>query len=105
MVVERSLLRELLSALDGCPGLFWDIALCLEARRKQGLATLVVPSAVVRAPMPSEALAERADEVVRAYVRARAWLYANWPEFFSDVDRFYNRQLRQDGCYGLSDYC
>lgn len=104
MVVERNLLCELLDALEGCPGLFWDIALCLEARRKRGLATLVVPSVCVCASMPSDALSKTASEVVRAYIRGRAWLCANWPEFFSDVDRFYNRQLKQDGCYGLSEY-
>ena len=104
LVIRADLFAEIASSLTGCPGLFWDVALCLEARRRRNLATVVLPSVQVSAPVPELALGGRKSEVLRAYVSGRAWLFKNWPEFFSGADRFYSRQMRQDGYYGLADY-
>ena len=104
LVVRTDLFNEVGPSLGGCPGLFWDVALCLEARRVRGLSTVLLPSVQVYAPMPELALGGREREVLSTYVEGRSWLFRNWPEFFSGADRFYNQQMRQDGYYGLADF-
>lgn len=101
IVMRASVARELVRALDDCPGRYWDVGLCLEARSALGLATLVCPASVVEAQLPEAALGADEEGVYRALVRGKSWLLRRWPETFCSVDPFYNIQLRQDGYYGL----
>ncbi len=104
MLIRKDLFCQIAERLIDCPGLFWDVALCLEARLAFGLATVIVPAALMEAPVQPSVFSQNHDAVMRKFIAGRSWLLRRWPGAFSGVDRFYSRQFRQDGYYGLPDY-
>lgn len=101
LVLSKDLFIALANQVADCPGMYWDVALCLEARRSYGLGSVLVPSVKVISPLSNLVLRHSRKEILSRYVFARSWLLKKWPEVFSESDNFYNKQLKQDGYYGL----
>lgn len=100
LMVSTRVLREIGNIRSDAPSDLWDAELCLRASA-HGYATVLEPSVEVKTPLSDDTFSENNEKAEVEWNKAKIWIRNLWPEAFSQFDRFYNQQVKQDGYRGI----